>query len=201
MATTPRKMFLNLPVKDLDRSVAFFTALGFEFNPQFTDETATCMLVGEDAYVMLLTEPKFADFTVKPLADANAATGAIVALTAESREAADAFADTALANGGSPGQGARWTWASCTGAASPTPTATTGRSSGWTPPPWRGRRYPRARWSSTTSQTAVMGGIPSPPGRRSGVEPISTGPSAGSSGSRPCEPRTSDGSVGITSIR
>lgn len=102
VATTPRKMFLNLPVKDLDRSVAFFTALGFAFNERFTDETATCMLVGEDAYVMLLTEPKFTDFTVKPLPDATASTGAIVALTAESREAADAFADTALANGGSP---------------------------------------------------------------------------------------------------
>jgi predicted lactoylglutathione lyase len=102
VATTPRKMFLNLPVRDLDRSVAFFTALGFAFNPRFTDETATCMLVGEDAYVMLLTQPKFADFTVKPLADALAATGAIIALTAESREAADAFADTALANGGTP---------------------------------------------------------------------------------------------------
>ena len=102
VATTPRKMFLNLPVEDLDRSVAFFRALGFAFNPRFTDETATCMLVGEDAYVMLLTRPKFADFTVKPVADASAATGAIIALAAESREAADAFADTALANGGSP---------------------------------------------------------------------------------------------------
>jgi predicted lactoylglutathione lyase len=102
VATTPRKMFLNLPVADLDRSVAFFTALGFAFNPQFTDETATCMLVGEDAYVMLLTRPKFEDFTVKPLADAATATGAIVALSAASREEADAFADTALANGGSP---------------------------------------------------------------------------------------------------
>ena len=99
---TSRKMFLNLAVKDLDRSVDFFSTLGFAFNPQFTDETATCMLVGEDAYVMLLTEPKFADFTTKPTADATAATEAIVALTADTREEVDAFADTALANGASP---------------------------------------------------------------------------------------------------
>ena len=97
-----RKMFVNLPVSDLDRSVAFFTTLGFTFNPQFTDETATCMLVGEDAYVMLLTEPKFAEFTVKPVADATAATEAIVALSAGSREEVDRFAEAALANGGSP---------------------------------------------------------------------------------------------------
>ena len=99
---TSRKMFLNLPVKDLDRSVDFFSTLGFAFNPNFTDETATCMLVGEDAYVMLLTEPKFADFTTKPTADATAATEAIVALSADSREEVDSFADTALANGASP---------------------------------------------------------------------------------------------------
>ena len=99
---TSRKMFLNLAVKDLDRSVDFFATLGFTFDPNFTDETATCMLVGEDAYVMLLTEPKFADFTTKPTADATAATEAIVALSADSREEVDTFADTALANGGSP---------------------------------------------------------------------------------------------------
>lgn len=99
---TFRKMFLNLAVRDLDRSVDFFSTLGFAFNPNFTDETATCMLVGEDAYVMLLTEPKFADFTTKPTADTSAATEAIVALSADSREEVDRFADMALANGGSP---------------------------------------------------------------------------------------------------
>ena len=70
MATTrPRKLFVNLAVRDLDRSKEFFTKLGFEFDPRFTDENATCMLVGEDAYVMLLTEPFFRKFTKKELCD------------------------------------------------------------------------------------------------------------------------------------
>jgi predicted lactoylglutathione lyase len=55
----PTRIFVNLPVKDLHRSVAFFTALGFKFDPQFTDETATCMIVSDDIFVMLLTEAKF----------------------------------------------------------------------------------------------------------------------------------------------
>lgn len=57
------KIFLNLPVKDLDKSVEFFTKLGFSFNPQFTDETATCMIVSEDIFVMLVTRNKFKEFT------------------------------------------------------------------------------------------------------------------------------------------
>ena len=96
-----RKLFVNLAVKDLDRSVDFFTKLGFSFDPRFTDETATCMLVGEDAYVMLLTESKFKEFTRKELADPAAQTEAILAMTAESREEVDALADKALEAGGS----------------------------------------------------------------------------------------------------
>ena len=61
--TTPRKLFVNIPVNDLQRSIEFFETLGFSFNPQFTDATATCMLVGEDAYFMLLTKEKFTDFS------------------------------------------------------------------------------------------------------------------------------------------
>jgi len=91
----------NLPVKDLDRSVAFFTALGFTFDARFTDDTATAMIVNDQATVMLLTESKFAEFTTRDLADATKQTEAIIALTADSREDVDAFADTALANGGS----------------------------------------------------------------------------------------------------
>jgi hypothetical protein len=97
-----RKMFVNLAVKDLDRSVDFFTKLGFSFDPRFTDETATCMLVGEDAYVMLLVESKFGEFTKKQIADPRGQTEAIIALTAESREDVDALADKALEAGGSP---------------------------------------------------------------------------------------------------
>ena len=64
------KIFVNLPVKDLARSVAFFKTLGYAFNPQFTDENATCMIVGEDIYVMLLVEKFFQTFTPRPVADA-----------------------------------------------------------------------------------------------------------------------------------
>jgi predicted lactoylglutathione lyase len=92
----------NLPVKDLDRSVAFFTGLGFTFDARFTDDTATAMIVNEQASVMLLTETRFAEFTIRPLADPTQQTAAIMALSAESREDVDAFADNALALGGSP---------------------------------------------------------------------------------------------------
>lgn len=96
-----RLMFVNLPVRDLDASKGYFARLGFEFDPKFTDETAACMVVGEQAYVMLLTEEAFAGFVSKPVADARRATGAIVAVSAESREEVDAFADAGLAAGGS----------------------------------------------------------------------------------------------------
>ena len=98
----PRKLFVNLAVADLDRSVEFFTKLGFSFNPQFTDETATCMLVGEDAYFMLLTRERFGDFRAKPFGDAAAQTEAIYAFSVESREEVDRLADTALTTGGGP---------------------------------------------------------------------------------------------------
>jgi predicted lactoylglutathione lyase len=103
MATTAkRKLFVNLAVRDLDRAVAFFTELGFEFDSRFTDETATCMLIGEDAYAMLLVRERFQDFTKKEIADPAAQTEAILALSADSREDVDALVDTALASGGSP---------------------------------------------------------------------------------------------------
>jgi predicted lactoylglutathione lyase len=96
-----RQLYVNLAVEDLDRSVAFFTALGFSFEPRFTDETATCMIVGEDAYVMLLTKPKFEEFTTKPLVDAAAQTEVLIAVSAASREGVDEVAEAALASGGS----------------------------------------------------------------------------------------------------
>jgi uncharacterized protein len=103
MATaTSRKIFVNLAVKDLQRTIAFFTALGFEFDPRFTDEQATCMIVSEDAYVMLLVDERFKDFTKKAIADSTTATEVIVALPAESREQVDELADKALRAGGSP---------------------------------------------------------------------------------------------------
>lgn len=100
--TTSRMLFLNLPVRDLPRSVAFFTRLGFTFNPHFTDETATCMIVGEQALVMLLVEPRFRDFAKKPVGDPRATTPGIYAISASSRAEVDEVADTALAAGGAP---------------------------------------------------------------------------------------------------
>ena len=97
-----RKIFVNLGVKDLARSVEFFAKLGFSFDPRFTDESATCMIVSDEAYVMLLVESRFQDFTKKDLADPTTQTEAILAVSAESREQVDELADTALAAGGSP---------------------------------------------------------------------------------------------------
>ena len=103
MAIAPsRKLFVNLAVDDLGRSVDFFTDLGFSFDPRFTDEQATCMIVSDEAFVMLLVENRFKDFTKKELADPTTETEAIVAVSAESREQVDEFADKALAAGGSP---------------------------------------------------------------------------------------------------
>jgi len=97
-----RKIFVNVAVQDLDRSIEFFTALGFEFDPRFTDETATCLIVSDEAFVMLLVESKFKEFTKKELVNASVQTEAILAVSAESREAVDELADAALAAGGSP---------------------------------------------------------------------------------------------------
>lgn len=94
-------IFVNLPVKDLDRSVAFFTRLGYTFNPQFTDETATCMIISDTIYVMLITEAKFRDFTPKEICDTSRYTEVLVALSAKSREAIDETVRKAVAAGGS----------------------------------------------------------------------------------------------------
>jgi predicted lactoylglutathione lyase len=95
----PTKIFVNLPVKDLERSKAFFAKLGYSFNPQFTDERAACMVVGEDIYTMLLSEPFFKTFTRKEIADAAKATEVLVALTADSKEQVDEMLRRALAAG------------------------------------------------------------------------------------------------------
>jgi predicted lactoylglutathione lyase len=100
MAIQMKMIFVNLPVKDLKRSVDFFTQLGFTFNPQFTDEKATCMIVGENIFVMLLVESFFKTFTPNPLCDATRHTEVIVALSAESREQVDELVRKAVAAGG-----------------------------------------------------------------------------------------------------
>jgi predicted lactoylglutathione lyase len=96
----PTQIFVNLPVKDLTRTVAFFTRLGFTFNPQFTDENATCMIVGENIFVMLLVEPFFRTFTDKALCDARRSTEAITSLSVGSRATVDDLVARAIAAGG-----------------------------------------------------------------------------------------------------
>lgn len=92
-------IFVNLPVKDLKKSIAFFTQLGYTFNPQFTDENATCMIISDTIYVMLLVEPFFMSFTKQPITDTTLSTEVIIALSAESREAVDALVDNAFKAG------------------------------------------------------------------------------------------------------
>jgi predicted lactoylglutathione lyase len=94
------KIFVNLPVKDLSKSMEFFKKLGFTFNPQFTDETAACMVISEDIYAMLLTHAKFKEFTPKAICDATKNTEVLVCLTRESRQHLDETVRNALATGG-----------------------------------------------------------------------------------------------------
>lgn len=93
------KIFVNLPVKDLNRSVEFFTKLGYTFNPQFTDEKATCMIIGENIFVMLLVENFFKTFVPKEVADATQSTESIICLSSESREKVDEMVKNAIEAG------------------------------------------------------------------------------------------------------
>ena len=95
----PRLLFLNLPVADLPASREFFAELGFEFNENFCDDGAACMIVSDKAYVMLLERDRFAEFVTKLVADATAGTALTVAISADDRDAVDAFAAAALAAG------------------------------------------------------------------------------------------------------
>jgi predicted lactoylglutathione lyase len=99
--TTPRKLFVNIQVRDLQRSIDFFEGLGFTFNTQFTDATATCMLVGEDAYFMLVTPDKFKEFSKRPVGDARRETNALFAIGVNSRDEVDTLVEKAIAAGGS----------------------------------------------------------------------------------------------------
>ena len=98
--THPRKLFVNIPVRDVQRAIRFFETLGFTFNAQFTDATATCMLVGTDAYFMLLNHERFAGFSKRPMGDATRETSALFSLGVESRAAVDEMVRTAIAAGG-----------------------------------------------------------------------------------------------------
>ena len=95
-----RKIFVNLAVKDLQRAVTFFTALGFTFNPQFTDETTTCMIISDEIFAMLLTEAKFQAFAPKAIADTQQSNEVLIGLSCESREEVIAMVEQAVAAGG-----------------------------------------------------------------------------------------------------
>ena len=102
MATqkSSRKLFVNLPVKNLKRSMEFFSKLGFEFNPQFTDNNAACMIISEEAFAMLLVEPYFKTFTKKEIASSATQTEGIFALSCTSRAEVDEIVKKAIAGGG-----------------------------------------------------------------------------------------------------
>jgi uncharacterized protein len=94
------KIFVNLAVKNLERSKVFFEQLGFTFNPQFTDETAACMVIADDIYAMLLTHPKFKEFTKKDIAAAHGTTEVLTCLSFDSKDKVDEIIDKAVAAGG-----------------------------------------------------------------------------------------------------
>lgn len=96
----PTKIFVNLPVKDLSKSIEFYKKLGFSINPQFTDETAACVVISDDIYAMILTQDKFKQFTKKEIADSTKTTEVLVALTAASRAKVDEFVKKAVEGGG-----------------------------------------------------------------------------------------------------
>jgi uncharacterized protein len=95
----PRKVFVNLPVKDLAKSMELFSKLGFEFNPKFTDANAACMIIGPDAFAMLLVEPFFQTFTKKKIASTAEQNEGLCAVSCRSRAEVDLLMETALASG------------------------------------------------------------------------------------------------------
>jgi predicted lactoylglutathione lyase len=95
-----KQIFVNLPVRDLPKSKAFYEAIGFTNNPQFSDDTAACMVLSDAIYVMLLTHAKWASFTKKPIADARETAEVSLALTCDSRADVDALVAAGAARGG-----------------------------------------------------------------------------------------------------
>ena len=95
-----RQIYVNLPIKNMERTKAFFSSLGFGFNPQFTNDSGACMIVADDIYVMLLTEGFFQGFTKKPVADASKSTEVLMCLSCQSRVEVDELVRKAVAAGG-----------------------------------------------------------------------------------------------------
>lgn len=99
MSSKTNKIFVNLPVENLNRSVEFFTQLGYTFNPQFTDENATCMVISDSIFAMLLVEPYFKGFTKKEIPNTTTDSEVIVALSADTRATVDELVDNAIKAG------------------------------------------------------------------------------------------------------
>lgn len=95
-----KNIFVNIAVKDLEKSKEFFGKLGYTFNPQFTDETAASMVIHENIFAMLLTHEKFKEFTKKEIIDSHSATEVLIALSCESKDEVDSMMEKALAAGG-----------------------------------------------------------------------------------------------------
>lgn len=95
-----KQIYINLPVQALDRSMEFFRKLGFSFNPQFTDENAACLVLGENIYAMLLTEKFFQTFTDKQITDSRTSTEVLICIDAESKQAVDEMVQKAVSAGG-----------------------------------------------------------------------------------------------------
>jgi predicted lactoylglutathione lyase len=96
-----KQIFVNLPIKDMERSKNFFTGLGFSFDPQFTNDKGACMIIGPNIYAMLLVESFFQTFTKKEIIDSSKSTEVIIAISVESRAKVTEMVDTALKAGGS----------------------------------------------------------------------------------------------------
>jgi predicted lactoylglutathione lyase len=95
-----KQIFVNLPIENMARSQAFFRALGYEFNPDFTNEQGACLVAGENLFVMLLVKEFYQTFTAKQIADARTTSEVLVCLSCDSREQVDALVAKALAAGG-----------------------------------------------------------------------------------------------------
>lgn len=100
MKSMSKMIFVNLPVRDLSKSTAFYEAVGATKNPQFSDESSSCMVFSEAIHVMLLTHDKYRTFSQRPIADAHKTSAALIALTVEDRAMVDSVVDLAAATGG-----------------------------------------------------------------------------------------------------
>ncbi|MFK9090855.1 VOC family protein [Bacillus salipaludis] len=102
MVFQSKNIFINLPVKNLNKSTNFFRELGFEFNSQFSDEMTACMIISDNIYVLIMVEERFKGFSKKEIADTSTSAEAIFCISAESRDQVDELVNKALAYGGKP---------------------------------------------------------------------------------------------------